>query len=190
MSGYAEIKKKIFYLKELETVEAAKAKEAEIKELKRIIEKGNQERKNLENIIAMTDERNETLSDTVAKFSEKYLRSHKQNYVLGVCLVLIIIGSGLIIFLQEGLMFYKISDIKRECDRIYSVEKINYITREGNEIKVFYNSWSNELTLGSDEEAEEFILEMHKLLNKKGLFRQILDLLIQKTKKWTITTEY
>ena len=43
MSGYAEIKKKIFYLKELETVEAAKAKEAEIKELKRIIEKGNQE---------------------------------------------------------------------------------------------------------------------------------------------------
>ena len=77
MSGYAEIKKKIFYLKELETVEAAKAKEAEIKELKRIIEKGNQERKNLENIIAMTDERNETLSDTAAKFSEKYLRSHK-----------------------------------------------------------------------------------------------------------------
>ena len=75
-------------------------------------------------------------------------------------------------------MFYKISDIKRECDRIYSVEKINYITREGNEIKVFYNSWSNELTLGSEEEAEEFILEMHKLLNKKGLFRQILDLLI------------
>ena len=99
MSGYAEIKKKIFYLKELETVEAAKAKEAEIKELKRIIEKGNQERKNLENIIAMTDERNETLSDTVAKFSEKYLRSRKWNYVLGVCLVLIIIGSGLIIFL-------------------------------------------------------------------------------------------
>ena len=75
-------------------------------------------------------------------------------------------------------MFYKVSDTKRECDRIYNVEKINYITREGNEIKVFYNSWSNELTLGSDEEAEEFILEMHKLLNKKGLFRQILDLLI------------
>ena len=72
-----KLRKKISYLKELETVEAAKAKEAEIKELKRIIEKGNQERKNLENIIAMTDERNETLSDTVAKFSEKYLRSHK-----------------------------------------------------------------------------------------------------------------
>ena len=75
-------------------------------------------------------------------------------------------------------MFYKVSDTKRECDRIYSVQKINYITRDGNEIKVFYNNWSNELTLGSDEEAEEFILEMHKLLNKKGLFRQILDLLI------------
>ena len=75
-------------------------------------------------------------------------------------------------------MFYKVSDTKRECDRIYSVEKINYITREGNEIKVFYNSWSNELTLGSEGEAEEFILEMHKLLNKKGLFKQILDLLI------------
>ena len=75
-------------------------------------------------------------------------------------------------------MFYKVSDIKRECDRIYNVEKINYITREGSEIKVFYNNWSDELTLGSDEEAEEFILEMHKLLNKKGLFRQILDLLI------------
>ena len=52
-----KLRKKISYLKELETVEAAKAKEAEIKELKRIIEKGNQERKNLENIIAMTDER-------------------------------------------------------------------------------------------------------------------------------------
>ncbi len=94
-----KLRKKISYLKELETVEAAKAKEAEIRELKRIIEKGNQERKNLENIIAMTDERNESLSDTAAKFSEKYLRSHKWNYVLGVCLVLIIIGSGLIIFL-------------------------------------------------------------------------------------------
>ncbi len=94
-----KLRKKISYLKKLETVEAAKAKEAEIKELKRIIEKGNQERKNLENIIAMTDERNETLSDTAAKFSEKYLRSNKWNYVLGVCLVLIIIGSGLIIFL-------------------------------------------------------------------------------------------
>ena len=94
-----KLRKKISYLKELETVEAAKAKEAEIRELKRIIEKGNQERKNLENIIAMTDERNETLSDTAAKFSEKYLRSNKWNYVLGVCLVLIIIGSGLIIFL-------------------------------------------------------------------------------------------
>ena len=94
-----KLRKKISYLKELETVEATKAKEAEIKELKRIIEKGNQERKNLENIIAMTDERNESLSDTAAKFSEKYLRSNKWNYVLGVCLVLIIIGSGLIIFL-------------------------------------------------------------------------------------------
>ena len=94
-----KLRKKISYLKELETVEAAKVKEAEIKELKRIIEKGSQERKNLENIIAMTDERNETLSDTAAKYSEKYLRSHKWNYVLGVCLVLIIIGSGLIIFL-------------------------------------------------------------------------------------------
>ena len=77
-----------------------------------------------------------------------------------------------------GMMLYRVSDAKGTKDRIYSVEKINYITREGNEIKVFYNSWSNELTLGSDEEAEEFILEMHKLLNKKGLFRQILDLLI------------
>ena len=94
-----KLRKKISYLKELETVEATKAKEAEIRELKRIIEKGNQERKNLENIIAMTDERNESLSDTAAKFSEKYLRSRKWNYVLGVCLVLIIIGSGLIIFL-------------------------------------------------------------------------------------------
>ena len=75
-------------------------------------------------------------------------------------------------------MFYKVSDTKRECDRIYSVEKINYITREGNEIKVFYNSWSNELTLGSEEEAEGFILEMHKLLNRKGLLKRILDLLI------------
>ena len=75
-------------------------------------------------------------------------------------------------------MFYKVSDTRRVCDKIYNVEKINYITREGSEIKVFYNNWSDELTLGSDEEAEEFILEMHKLLNKKGLFRQILDLLI------------
>ncbi len=75
-------------------------------------------------------------------------------------------------------MFYKVSDIKRECDRIYNVEKINYITREGSEIKVFYNNWSDELTLGSDEETEEFILEIHKLLNKKGLFRRMLELLI------------
>ena len=75
-------------------------------------------------------------------------------------------------------MFYKVSDTRRVCDRIYCIEKINYITREGNEIKVFYNSWSNELTLGSDEETEEFILEMHKLLNKKGLFRRMLELLI------------
>ena len=75
-------------------------------------------------------------------------------------------------------MFYKVSDTRRVCDRIYCIEKINYITREGSEIKVFYNNWSDELTLGSDEEAEEFILEMHKLLNKKGLFRRILNLLI------------
>ena len=94
-----KLRKKISYLKELETVEATKAKEAEIKELKRIIETGNEQRKNLENIIAITDERNEALSDTAAKFSEKYLRYRKWNYVLGVCLVLIIIGSGLIIFL-------------------------------------------------------------------------------------------
>ena len=47
----------------------------------------------------MTDERNETLSDTAAKFSEKYSKSHKWNYVLGLCLTLIIVGSGLIIFL-------------------------------------------------------------------------------------------
>ena len=94
-----KLRKKISYLKELETVEAAKTKEAEIKELKRIIETGNEQRKNLENIITMTDERNETLSDTAAKFSGKYSKSHKWNYVLGVCLVLTIIGSGLIIFL-------------------------------------------------------------------------------------------
>ncbi len=93
-----KLRKKISYLKELETVEATKAREAEIKELKRIIEKGNQERKNLENIIAMTDERNETLSDTAAKFSEKYLRSHKWNYVLGGGLVMLIIGIGIIYF--------------------------------------------------------------------------------------------
>ena len=75
-------------------------------------------------------------------------------------------------------MFYKVSDTKRECDRIYSVEKINYITREGSEIKVFYNSWSNELTLESGEEAKEFIREMHKLMNRKELLRRILELLI------------
>ena len=80
-------------------METAKIRENEIKELKEIIEKGNQKRESLENIIAMTDERNETLSDTAAKFSEKYLRSHKWNYVLGLCLTLIIVGSGLIIFL-------------------------------------------------------------------------------------------
>ena len=47
----------------------------------------------------MTDERNEILSDTAAKFSEKYLKAHKWNYVFGVCLVLVTIGTSLIIFL-------------------------------------------------------------------------------------------
>ena len=75
-------------------------------------------------------------------------------------------------------MFYKVSDTKRECDRIYSVEKINYITRDKNKIHVFYESWSNELTAGSSEEAEELMGSMHKLLNKKGIFRRLLDIFI------------
>ena len=75
-------------------------------------------------------------------------------------------------------MFYRVSDAKGKKDRIYSVEKINYITRDGNEIRVFYESWSNELTAGSSEEAEEFMGSMHKLLNKKGIFRRLLGILI------------
>lgn len=75
-------------------------------------------------------------------------------------------------------MFYKVSDIKRECDRIYNVEKINYITRDKNKIHVFYENWSNELTAESSEEAEEFMGSMHKLLNKKGIFRRLLYIFI------------
>ena len=75
-------------------------------------------------------------------------------------------------------MFYRVSDAKGTKDRIYSVEKINYITRDNNKIHVFYESWSNELTAGSIEEAEEFMGSMHKLLNKKGIFRRLLDIFI------------
>ena len=72
----------------------------------------------------MTDERNETLSDTAAKFSEKYSKSHKWNYVLGICFTLITMGTGII-------LFYKVADTRRVCDRIYNVEKIDYITEYG-----------------------------------------------------------
>ena len=94
-----KLRREISHLKELDTVSIGEAKEAEIKELKRIIDAGNTEKANLVKIITITDERNETLSDTAAKFSEKYKKSKKWNYVLGVCLAVVTIGTGLIIFL-------------------------------------------------------------------------------------------
>ena len=75
-------------------------------------------------------------------------------------------------------MLYRVSDAKGTKDRIYSVEKINYITRDNNKIHVFYESWSNELTAGSSEEAEEFMGSLHKLLNNKEIFRRLLDIFI------------
>ncbi|MCP1226320.1 hypothetical protein, partial [Sebaldella sp. S0638] len=81
-----KLRREISHLKELDTVSIGEAKEAEIKELKKVIDTGNTEKENLVKIITMTDERNETLSDTAAKFSEKYKKSRKWNYALGVCL--------------------------------------------------------------------------------------------------------
>lgn len=91
--------REISHLKELDTVSIGEAKEAEIKELKRTIDTGNTEKENLVKIITITDERNESLSDTAAKFCEKYKKSRKWNYALGVCLALVTIGTGIIIFL-------------------------------------------------------------------------------------------
>ena len=94
-----KLRREISHLKELDTVSIGEAKEAEIKELKRIIDTGNVEKENLVKIITITDERNERLSDTAAKFSEKYKKSRKWNYALGVCLAVVTIGTGIIIFL-------------------------------------------------------------------------------------------
>ena len=94
-----KLRREISHLKELDTVSIGEAKEAEIKELKRTIDTGNTEKENLVKIITITDERNESLSDTAAKFCEKYKKSRKWNYALGVCLALVTIGTGIIIFL-------------------------------------------------------------------------------------------
>ena len=94
-----KLRREISHLKELDTVSIGEAKEAEIKELKRIIDAGNTEKENLTKIITITDERNESLSDTAAKFCEKYKKSRKWNYALGVCLAVVTIGTGIIIFL-------------------------------------------------------------------------------------------
>ena len=94
-----KLRREISHLKELDTVSIGEAKETEIKELKRIIDTGKIEKENLVKIITITDERNESLSDTAAKFCEKYKKSRKWNYALGVCLALVTIGTGIIIFL-------------------------------------------------------------------------------------------
>lgn len=94
-----KLRREISHLKELDTVSIGEAKEAEIKELKRIIDAGNTEKENLAKIITITDGRNEILSDTASKFSEKYKKSRKWNYVLGACLTVVTIGTGIIIFL-------------------------------------------------------------------------------------------
>ena len=94
-----KLRREISHLKELDTVSIGEAKEAEIKELKMIIDAGNTEKENLAKIITITDERNESLSDTAAKFCEKYKKSRKWNYALGVCLAVVTIGTGIIIFL-------------------------------------------------------------------------------------------
>ena len=94
-----KLRREISHLKELDAVSIGEAKEGEIKELKRIIDAGNNEKENLIKIITITDERNESLSDTAAKFCEKYKKSRKWNYALGVCLAVVTIGTGIIIFL-------------------------------------------------------------------------------------------
>ena len=75
-------------------------------------------------------------------------------------------------------MFYRVSDVKRKIDRIYNVKKINYISRNKNKIRIHYNIWTDELKSETEEEAIDFMDNIHKQLNKKGIFRRLLDIFI------------
>ncbi len=75
-------------------------------------------------------------------------------------------------------MFYRVSDAKGKKDRIYNVKKINYISRNKNKIRIHYNIWTDELKSETEEEAIDFMDNIHKQLNKKGIFRRLLDIFI------------
>ena len=77
-----------------------------------------------------------------------------------------------------GMMFYRVSDVKRKKDRIYNVKKINYISRNKNKIRIHYNIWTDVLKSETEEEAIDFMDNIHKQLNKKGIFRRLLDFLL------------
>ena len=64
-------------------------------------------------------------------------------------------------------MFYRVSDVKRKKDRIYNVKKINYISRNKNKIRIHYNIWTDVLKSETEEEAIDFMDNIHKQLNKK-----------------------
>ena len=63
-------------------------------------------------------------------------------------------------------MFYRVSDAKGKKDRIYKVKKINYISRNKNKIRIHYNIWTDELKSETEEEAIDFMDNIHKQLNK------------------------
>ena len=65
------------------------------------------------------------------------------------------------------MMFYRVSDVKRKKDRIYNVKKINYISRNKNKIRIHYNIWTDVLKSETEEEAIDFMDNIHKQLNKK-----------------------
>ena len=75
-------------------------------------------------------------------------------------------------------MFYMASDYEKTQDIIYNVKKINYISRNKNKIRIHYNIWTDELKSETEEEAIDFMDNIHKQLNKKGIFRRLLDIFI------------
>ena len=94
-----KLRREISHLKELDTVSIGEAKELEIKELKNLMEKEAGKIKELENIAQSEKARNEGLAESLFELLEKQSKTKKWNYVLGVCLAVVTIGTGLIIFL-------------------------------------------------------------------------------------------
>ncbi len=94
-----KLRREISHLKELDTVSIGESKELEIKELKNLMEKEAGKIKELENIAQSEKARNEGLAESLFELLEKQSKTKKWNYVLGVCLAVVTIGTGLIIFL-------------------------------------------------------------------------------------------